>query len=151
VRPSIFEAAGGEDAFQRLSTAHHALCLADPLLNHPFSHPGHPQHVERLGVYWAEVFGGPAVFSTECGNHTGMLTLHAGCQAEAEMGSRFIDCFVKAADDAELPDDPELRAVLRAYMEWAVAEVMFYSPQGSEVPGGLGVPHWSWDGLETSA
>jgi hemoglobin len=66
------------------------------------------------------------------------------------MGSRFVECFAKAADDAELPDDPELRAVLRDYMQWAVTEVMSYSPLGSEVPADLGVPHWSWDGLQSS-
>jgi hemoglobin len=47
-RPSIFEFAGGEPAFRALATAHHERCLQDPILNHPFSHPGHPQHVEPL-------------------------------------------------------------------------------------------------------
>ncbi len=57
---SVFEFAGGEQAFLALATAHHERCLQDPVLNHPFSHPGHPDHVQRLGSYWAEVFGGPA-------------------------------------------------------------------------------------------
>ncbi len=37
MRASIFEHAGGEAAFQDLARAHHARCLADPELNHPFS------------------------------------------------------------------------------------------------------------------
>ena len=53
-----------------------------------------------------------------------------------------------AADDAGLPDDAEFRAALRAYMEWAVADVLVYSPAGAQVPGGLPMPHWSWDGLD---
>ena len=61
-----FEFAGGEPAFLALVTAHHARCLADPELNHPFSHPGHPQHLERLASYWAEVLGGPPVYSQSC-------------------------------------------------------------------------------------
>ena len=77
-----------------------------------------------------------------------MLQLHAGTGAEEDMGSRFVDCFVKAADDAHLADDPEFRATLRAYMEWAVADVMSYAPKGSMVPAGLGVPRWGWDGPE---
>jgi hemoglobin len=149
-RPSVFEYAGGEPAFLALATAHHERCLADPLLNHPFSHPGHPEHVQRLASYWAEVFGGPPRFSTGCGGHSGMLTIHAGCEAPQEMGERFVACFVAAADDAGLPADPEFRATLRAYMEWAVAEVMGYSPAGSSVPGDLPVPRWSWDGLQSS-
>ncbi|MGH9028061.1 MAG: hypothetical protein ACRDV4_00360, partial [Acidimicrobiales bacterium] len=63
-------------------------------------------------------------------------------------GTRFVECFTLAADDALLPDDPPLRAALRAYMEWAVAEVMSYSPKDSVVPADLPVPHWSWGGLE---
>jgi hypothetical protein len=50
-RPSIYEFAGGEDAFLALAAAHHERCLNDPALNHPFSHPGHPDHIHRLGHY----------------------------------------------------------------------------------------------------
>jgi len=146
-RPSLFDFAGGEPAFLALATAHHERCLADPVLNHPFSHPGHPQHVERLAYYWAEVFGGPERFSQECGGHSGMIGVHAGQGAHEELGERFVACFVQAADDAGLPADPQFRAALRSYMEWAVAEVISYSPPGSHVPGGLATPRWSWDGL----
>ena len=52
MRPSLFAFAGGEPAFLALATAHHTRCLADPELNHPFSHPDqHPQHLERLAAY----------------------------------------------------------------------------------------------------
>jgi hemoglobin len=37
---------------------------------------------------------------------------------------------------------------LRAYMEWAVADVLVYSPVDAEVPTGAPMPHWSWDGLQ---
>jgi hemoglobin len=148
---SIFEYAGGEPAFLALATAHHARCLQDPLLNHPFSHPGHPQHVERLASYWAEVFGGPARYSQGCGDHSAMLSIHAGQDAEEEFGARFVSCFLQAADDAGLPDGAEFRAALRSYMEWAVQDVLAYSPYGSAVPPGRPVPRWSWDGLQDPA
>jgi hemoglobin len=147
-RPSIFEFAGGEPAFLALATAHHERCLQDPVLNHPFSHQGHTEHVQRLANYWAEVFGGPAIFSQSCGGQSAMLTLHAGQGAEADLGTRFITCFVQAADDADLPDDADFRAALRSYMEWAVADVMSYSPAESRVAANLPVPRWSWDGLQ---
>jgi len=146
-RPSIFEFAGGEQAFRALAAAHHERCLADPVLNHPFSHGTHPDHVERLANYWAEVFGGPTRYSDSCGGHSAMLTIHAGQGAEDELGHRFVDCFVQAADDAGLPADAEFRAALRAYMEWAVGDVMSYSPRGSVVAADLPVPRWSWEGL----
>jgi len=145
---TIFEAAGGQDAFLRLARAHHQRCLEDPVLSHPFSHPGHPEHVERLADYWAEVLGGPPTYSKGGGGHSAVLTIHAGTQAQDDLGERFLACFVAAFDDARLPEDPQLRTALRAYMRWAVAEVMAYSPADSVVPGELPVPRWSWDGLE---
>ena len=147
-RPSVFEFAGGESAFLALATAHHDRCLADPVLEHPFSHGTHPDHVARLASYWAEVFGGPPRFSESCGGHSAMLGIHAGQGAHGDLGARFVECFVHAADDAGLPDDAEFRATLRAYMEWAVAEVMSYSPRDSVVTAGLPVPRWGWDGLQ---
>jgi len=143
----MFEFAGGEKAFLALATAHHERCLQDPELNHPFSHPGHPEHVKRLAGYWAEVFGGPPRYTESCGGQPAMLHIHAGQGAETDLGDRFVACFVQAADDADLPDDPEFRNSLRAYMEWAVQDVLAYSPLGSEVPSGVPVPRWSWEGL----
>jgi hemoglobin len=147
-RASLFEFAGSQPAFLRLAAAHHQRCLDDPELNHPFSHPGNPEHVERLADYWEEVFGGPPTFSRQFGGHSAMLELHAGQGADPDLGSRFVDCFVQAADDARLPADPEFRAALREYMEWAVAELLSYSPAESQVRDGLPMPHWGWSGLE---
>jgi hemoglobin len=149
-RSSIFEFAGGEPAFLALAMAHHERCLADPVLNHPFSHPGHPQHVQRLASYWAEVFGGPATYSRSCGDQSAMLGIHAGQGADDDLGERFVRCFVQAADDAGLPDDADLRAALRSYMRWAVRDVLSYSPHASQVPQALPIPRWSWDGLQAA-
>ena len=146
-RASIYEFAGGQLAFLALAAAHHQRCLDDPELNHPFSHPGHPQHVERLAGYWAEVFGGPPQYTESCGGHSAMLDVHARKGAGDDYGVRFVACFAQAADDAGLPDDPEFRAALRAYMEYAVKEVLTYAPSESQVATGLPTPHWSWDGL----
>src|SRR5205823_1842250 len=100
--------AGGVEAFEALAGAHHARCVADPELNHPFSHPGqHPEHVQRLGAYWAEVMGGPSTYSASCGDHSYVLQLHAGNGDMTEMGRRFVECFVRAMDDVQMPDDAE--------------------------------------------
>ena len=150
MRPSLYEFAGGEPAFLALAAAHHVRCLADPELNHPFSHPNqHPQHVERLAAYWAEVLGGPPTYSESCASHSFMLQLHAGNGDMTDLGRRFVACFVAAADDAGLPEDPEFRAALRDYMTWAVDEVLVYAPRGSNAPAGVVMPHWDWDGLVT--
>jgi hemoglobin len=149
VRPTLFEFAGGESAFLTLATAHHARCLADPELNHPFSHDDqHPQHVERLAAYWAEVMGGPPVYSESCGDQSGLLHMHSGNGDMGDLGERFLDCFVRAMDDAGLPSDPDFREAMTAYMRWAVDDVLVYSPVDSVVPRGAAMPRWSWDGLQ---
>ncbi|MDP9100574.1 MAG: group II truncated hemoglobin [Actinomycetota bacterium] len=148
MRPTLFEFAGGQDAMLRLARANHARCLADPELNHPFTAPGqHPQHVERLAAYWGEVLGGPSVYTDTMGSESHALALHAGNGDLSDLSRRFVDCFVAAADDAGLPDDPAFRAALRAYMEWATAEFNRNPADAAAVPQGLATPRWGWDGL----
>jgi hemoglobin len=149
VRPTLFEFAGGQSAFLALARAHHARCLADPELNHPFSHDDqHPQHVERLAAYWSEVLGGPAVYSETCGDESGVLQMHAGNGDMSDLGERFVACFVGALDDAGLPDDRAFRAAMREYMRWAVDNVLTYSAEGTVVAAAVPMPRWGWDGLE---
>jgi hemoglobin len=147
-RVSIYEAAGGEPAFLALAAAHHTRCLADPVLEHPFSHGLKPDHVERLASYWAEVFGGPSTYSATYGSQSEVLRIHAGHEMEADLGERFVACFVAAADDAGLPEEPGLRAALRAYMEWATRRMYAYNARDAVVPSGTDMPRWGWGGLE---
>jgi hemoglobin len=150
MRPTLFEFAGGEPAFLALATAHHRRCLEDPELNHPFSHPGqHPQHVERLAAYWAEVMGGPPAYSQSCGEQSGVLLMHAHNGDMSDLGERFIRCFDAAADDAALPADDAFRGALHAYMRWAVDDVLSYAAEDAVVAVGAPMPRWGWDGLQT--
>jgi hemoglobin len=151
MRPSLFEFAGGEAAFLDLARAHNERCLADPVLNHVFSQPDHhPQHVERLAAYWAEVLGGPPAYSSECGDESAVLQLHVANEDITELGERFFGCFVGAMDEVGLPDDPQFRAAMRAYMRWAVDNMLVYSDGGTPIPAGAAMPRWGWDGLEQS-
>jgi len=145
-RPTIFEFVGGDPAFRKLASALHERCLADPELNHPFSHAMDPAHLEHLAAYLAEVFGGPSRYSESLGGHSGMLGIHAGQGAGEDYDIRFAACFMQAVDDAGFPDDPELRSTLRRYIDHASAEVVSYGPAGSVVAPGQPVPRWSWRG-----
>jgi hemoglobin len=149
MRPSLFELAGGAAALLSLARAHHARCLADPELNHPFAHSGlHPEHVERLAAYWGEVLGGPPAYSRACGgDQSALLEMHAHNGPMDDLGDRFVACFALAMDDAGLPDDPDLRAAMNAYMRWAVDDVLVFAPVDSVVPSGARIPRWGWDGL----
>ena len=117
-------------------------------MSHPFSHGVSPEHIDRLAAYWAEVLGGPARFTESFGGHSAMLEIHARQGAGPDFGPRFVACFMQAADDVHLPDDPAFRAAIRSYMEWAVDEVDSYAPSDSRVPANLPMPRWSWNGPE---
>src|SRR4029079_19275139 len=140
------EAPGGVAVAEPRPAAHPARCLADPVLEHPFSHTTNPDHVRRLAAYWAEVLGGPADYSAVASQRS-LLRIHGSNGAEDELGARFLDCFVAALDDADIPADLTLRTALHDYMAWAVGEFMAYAPYGTRVPADVVVPHWSWDGL----
>lgn len=147
MRPSLYEFAGGDEAFLALAQAHHQRCLQDPELNHPFSKPDqHPEHVQRLAAYWAQVLGGPTAYSDRCGTESSVLRMHAGNGDISDLGRRFLACFVQAMDDADLPDDPAFRAAMRAYMAWAVDRVLAHEDRAA-IPAGLAVPRWGWAGL----
>jgi hemoglobin len=114
--------------------------MADPVLNHPFSHDGHPDHVERLASYWAEVFGGPPAYSRTCGGHSAMLELHARTGAGEDYARRFAACFRRAVEQAGIP--VHLRQRMSDYIDVAVQEVEQVSPPDAVVPPDLPMPQW---------
>jgi hemoglobin len=149
MRPTLYEYAGGAGAFGPFAAALHARCLADPELNHPFSHADqNPEHVPRLAAYLAEALGGPAAYSADCADQAFLVGLHAGNGDMSDLGRRFARCFMQAADDAGWPDDPEFRAAISGYIDWAVDTVALSHPHDHDVPAGLPLPRWSWDGLQ---
>lgn len=153
-RRSVYEAAGGLPAFESVARAWHARCLADPVLEHPFTHvPVHPQHAERLAAYWAEQLGGPPLWTGgpddergALGTHVGVVRMHSGDGVHDDLDRRVVAAFVGAMDDAGLPADPPLRATLTAWFTWATALMAAYPRSPDDVPGVLPMPHWSWDG-----
>lgn len=145
---SVYEAAGGMAGMRRLAAAWHARVLADEVVSHAFSHGFHPQHTERLAAYWGEALGGPAAYSDGYGDETSVVRLHSGNGVHEEMDRRAITCFDEALTGAGLADDPRLRQVLHDYFAWATtASMARYHASAKDVPDGLAIPRWSWDGL----
>ena len=143
---TIYEAAGGIQAFMNLAQAWHGRCLADPVVSHAFSHGFHPQHSERLAAYWAEALGGPAEYTQTMGDESSVVRMHSGNGEHREMDERAEECFALALDDAGLPSDPRLRSTLKEYFHWAT-EAMSADPRSAtDVPAGLPLARWSWDG-----
>ena len=146
---TVFEAAGGIDGLRRLAAAWHRRVMADEVVSHAFSHGFHPQHVERLAAYWAEALGGPGMYSGSFGDETAVVRIHSGNGVHDEMDRRAIDCFDEALADAGLAADAVLRQVLHDYFTWATTATMArYHRSADDVPHGLTIPRWSWDGLQ---
>jgi hemoglobin len=150
---SVFEAAGGIDGLRRLASAWHRRVMADEVVSHAFSHGFHPQHTERLAAYWAEALGGPSLYSDSYGDETSVVKTHSGNGEHEEMDRRAIDCFDQALADVGLNvglnNDGALRQVLHDYFAWATTTTMArYHESADDVPTGLSIPRWSWDGLQ---
>jgi hemoglobin len=145
---TVYEAAGGSEGLLRLAAAWHARVIVDEVVSHAFSHGFHPQHTERLAAYWAEALGGPSAYSTTYGDETAVVRIHSGNGPHDEMDRRAIACFDDALADAGLGDDDRLRQVLHEYFAWATTTTMArYHRAADDVPDGLRIPRWSWDGL----
>ena len=144
---SVYEAAGGGAGLLRLAEAWHSRVMADEVVSHAFSHGFHPQHSERLAAYWAEALGGPTIYSDTYGDETSVVRIHSGNGVHEEMDRRAIACFDQALEDVGLTADP-LRRVLHDYFAWATTTTMArYHESADDVPQGLVIPKWSWDGL----
>lgn len=123
--------------------------MTDDVVAHAFSHGFHPQHVERLAAYWAEALGGPRTYSDSCGDETTVVKMHSGNGVHDEMDRRAINCFDQALEDVGLAEDDKLRQVLHDYFSWATTTTMArYHRSAEDVPHGLDIPRWSWDGLQ---
>jgi len=145
---TLYQAAGGMDGMLRLAHAWHARVLADEEVSHAFSHGYRPDHSERLAAYWAQALGGPAAYTAAYGDETSVVRIHSGDGAHAEMDRRAIACFDQALADAGLDGDDQLRQALHDYFAWAANTAMArYHGSAADVPDGLPIPQWSWDGL----
>ena len=90
---------------------------------------------------------GQAAYSEHLGDETAVVRLHSGNGPHDEMDQRAIACFDAALEDVGLTQDP-LRRTLHDYFAWATTTTMNrYHRSADDVPEGLAVPHWSWDGL----
>jgi hemoglobin len=151
---TVYEAAGREEGLLRLAHAWHERVLADEIVSHAFSHAisdtfSHPQHSERLAAYWVEALGGPTTYSSTLGGETSVVRMHSGNGSHDEMDRRAIACFDQALTDVGIVDDGPLRQTLHDYFAWATTTTMArYHHSADDVPDGLRIPHWSWDGLQ---
>src|SRR3984957_13402993 len=142
--PTLYEWAQGRPAIERLINRFYDRVERDELLSPFFPGGVSTAHRENVTTWWCEVLGGPAGYTERLGGDPGRAGPHRDLGITPEQRFRFASLMSLAADDAELPDDPEFRAALVGYLEWGTRLAMHNSQPGAEVVGQAPVPHWGW-------
>ncbi len=145
---SVYEATGGSEGMQRLAEAWHRRVMADEVVAHAFSHGFEDDHTDRLAAYLGEALGGPPLYSERYGDESSVVRIHSGNGEHSDMDNRAIRCFDEALADLGLDADEPLRRTLHDYFAWATRTTMSrYHGSPADVPEGLRLRHWTWDGL----
>lgn len=145
---SIFDLLGGLPGVHRLAHAWHERVLADEVVSHAFNHGFHPQYTERLAAYWAEAWGGPALYTSKIASESAVVRMHSGNGEHEEMDRRAIQCFAQALDDIEVRNQV-LREALLSYFTWATVDRMAsYPSKQSVVPEDMKLVRWSLSGRQ---
>jgi hemoglobin len=142
--PTLFEWAGGGDAFRRLIDCFYDRVEGDPLLSPFFPGGVSEEHRAHVAAWWSEVMGGPDAYTSELGGYENMLAHHRGLGITPEHRFRFALLMSVAADDAGLPDDPEFRAAFVGYVEWGTRLALENSQPDAEPVERAPVPRWGW-------
>jgi hemoglobin len=140
--PTLYQWAGGADAFDRLTELFYRKVHADPLLAPVFAHVG-TDHAHHVAMWLAEVFGGPSHYTDELGGYPAMMRHHLGLGITEEQRRRWVQ-LITETDDAGLPSDPEFRSAFVAYVEWGSRIGMANSQPGTTPPSEAPVPRWGW-------
>ncbi len=142
--PSIHEWIGGTEAISRWLNAFYDEVERDALLGPVFGGVVTTEHREHVTSWWAEVMGGPAVYTEQHGGYEHMLAMHRGLAITTEQRLRFVTLLSGAADAVGLPDDPEARAALMGYAEWGSWLAVENSDPDAEPAPHAPVPRWGW-------
>ena len=142
--PTVYEWAGGREAFARWLDTFYDLVEGDDLIGPLFGGKVSEQHRRDVTTWWCEVMGGPAEYTAELGGYQHMLAKHRGLYITPEQRLRFVTLLSQAADLAGLPDDPEFRAAIMGYAEWGTRLAVHNSGDATDVVEKAPVPRWGW-------
>jgi hemoglobin len=142
--PTIYEWGGGTDAFRRWLDRFYGLIEEEGTLAPLFGGTVGEEHRTHALAWWIEVMGGPADYSANLGGYPSMLAHHRGLEITPEQRRLFVTLLSQAADEVELPADPEFRAAIMGYAEWGSRLAVHNSAPDAEVVTEAPVPRWGW-------
>src|SRR6202022_2752142 len=73
-----------------------------------------------------------------------MVAEHIGKGLTEEKRGRWVQLILRAAQDAGLPADPEVRSAFSSYIEWGSRLALENSQPGAKPPQRMPMPHWDW-------
>ena len=142
--PTVFEWAGGLPALTRLTRLFYEKYVPqDPLIGPLFANMS-PDHPERVAAWLGEVFGGPKSYTQHYGGYSRMISQHVGKALTEAQRARWASLICQAADEADLPADPEFRSAFVSYIEWGSRLAKENSTPGCHPPLHMPVPRWDW-------
>ena len=141
---TLFDWAGGSTAIRRMIDCFYDRVERDDLLGPLFPGGVSEEHRANVTLWWSEVFGGPARYTEELDGYERMLAHHRNLGITADQRRQFVTLMSLGADDAGLPDDPEFRSALLAYLEWGTRLAMHNSGDATDIAEHAPVPRWGW-------
>lgn len=142
--PTLYEWAGGAEAFTKLMTTFYTAKVPNDELLAPVFAGMDAHHAQHVALWLGEVFGGPATYTAEHGGHPHMIAKHAGRRITEQQRRRWIELLLDTADEVGLPADPEFRASFVGYLEWGTRMAVIFSAPGAVANAAEPVPHWQW-------
>jgi len=143
--PSLYEWVGGAAPIEALFKRFYEHVREDALLAPVFKDMP-VTHFMTVAHFVSEVLGGPKLYSGDGQHsHLTMITKHLSRHLTEAQRKQWMGLLLDTADEMNLPDDPEFRSALVAYLEWGsriavINSASDESPIGPSAP----MPKWGW-------
>ncbi|MFI7673087.1 group II truncated hemoglobin [Actinophytocola sp. NPDC049390] len=141
--PTLFEWAGGAEAFDKLFQTFYERVPQDELLAPLFADMD-ADHAKHVATWLSEVFGGPRTYSEQRGGHPHMIAMHLGKGITEQQRRRWVALLQGTADEVGLPDDPEFRSAFAGYLEWGTRLAVIFSAPDATPNAAEPMPAWGW-------
>jgi hemoglobin len=145
IPPTLYDWAGGMRTFETLMNKFYEKVLKDEMLEPIFKHMS-ADHQRHVAHFIAEVFGGPALYTSEDGgSHFNMIRKHLSKHLTEKHRQRWVALLLETADELDLPSDPEFRSAFVAYIEWGTRlAVMNSNTDDMTMSPAEPMPKWGW-------